>query len=96
MADLGIWERLASDRSSSGTASLKHGADRLAAALANSSALTFPATLPWAGARRMVTSLSRASNQPQTSIAAMTKRCPEPRASDLTRSMAAVEPTKTV
>ena len=44
----------------------------------------------------MVTSLSQARTRLQTSIAAMAKHWPGPKASVLTQSMAAVESTKTV
>ena len=92
-----MWERLTSVESSSSTSwSWLCGADRLTAALSYVSAISLPATLLWVGTQRVVTSLSQARTLSPTSIAAMAKHRPGPKASVLTRSMAAVQSTKTV
>ena len=96
VAERDMPERLVSVRSPSGTSlSSLCKAGRLAAAFANQSAFSLPATLLWAGAQRMVTSPSRTRIRSQTFIAATAKHWHEPRASFLTRSMA-VESTETV
>ena len=77
-------------------ASSWQGADRSAAALAYLSAATFPSIPTWEGTQRMVTWSPRAWMRSQTSMAATAKRWAGPKASVLTRSMAAVESAKMV
>ena len=58
--------------------------------------VSLPAILQWAGTQRVVTSLSLVMILEWTSEIAVAKRCPGPRASDLSLSMAAVESEKMV
>ena len=89
-------EREASSINSLGVASSWHGADRSAAALAYLSAVSFPSTPTWEGTHRMVNWSPRAWMRSQTSIAATAKHWARPKASVLTRSIAAVESAKMV
>ena len=91
-----MYESEVSSSSSPGVASSWHGADRSAAALAYMSAVSLPATPVWEGTQRMVTWSPRAWMRSQTSMAATAKSWAGPRASVLTRSMAAVESAKMV
>ena len=91
-ADLVLYERPAPCPSSSGPSSSLHGAARLAAALANSSAFSLLGIPLCAGTQRTATPVSRAMTRPQASLAAMAKRWPGHKAPVPTRLMAAAGP----
>ena len=96
MAILVMCDRLVSHLSSSRTALRLPCLMPMAASLAYSSALSFPATPWWAGTQQMVTSLPLAMILEHLSMAAAAKNWLGPIPSVLILSIAEVGSTKTV